>query len=388
MAAHDLIFLENRRTPKVVSRGAKYKPKPSEGKIVKRRKANAEEEKTIAKGDWVRVAKDGSRPGDAGYKSKNKSKIRPHLNAAAVTAAGPEERELDESDERDDLAVEALLAAALAQTLFDADPTSPSPATVTGAWSSVVEGSIGLGLKAYMLRVALRMLREAGVDPVRSAELANEVVDSVYPQAVAAVGSRVGQAYDKSRGVSEGSVPFGPGSRGGKPGPVEATKPPLRQAPGLPPAPNLEAPTSGDEEASSGPLSRTPIERDTEAYRRIRVGSAAIARHAATEVRERVRFALAGVLGASTKTWRTRRDPKVRPTHGGLEHETVAYGEPWVTFNGSRLMFPGDTSAPPGDWMNCRCSAAYRVPVGASPEEEVGPPRPYAGRFEDVGVPT
>jgi 2'-5' RNA ligase len=79
-AGHDLIFLENRRTPKVVSRGAKYDPKPSEGRIVRRRKANADEERTIARGDWVRVNEKGDKPSDPGYMRK-KSKVRPQLNA-------------------------------------------------------------------------------------------------------------------------------------------------------------------------------------------------------------------------------------------------------------------------------------------------------------------
>ena len=78
-AEHDVLFLENRRTPKVVPRGKKYTPKPSEGRIVKRRKATKDEEKTIAKGDWLRVAKDGKKPSDPGYKRDNPSKIRPNL---------------------------------------------------------------------------------------------------------------------------------------------------------------------------------------------------------------------------------------------------------------------------------------------------------------------
>lgn len=89
--AHDLIWIENRRTPKVVSEGDKYEPKESEGKIVKRRKATAEEEKTIANGDWVRVNKADEKPSDSGYKDK-KSKVRPNLS---LTAAAEDENEYD-----------------------------------------------------------------------------------------------------------------------------------------------------------------------------------------------------------------------------------------------------------------------------------------------------
>lgn len=77
--AHDAIFLSNRRTPKIVKRGEKYEPKPSEGKIESRRHLTKEEEAKIAKGQWLRVNKNGDTPGDKDYKKK-KSKVRPQLN--------------------------------------------------------------------------------------------------------------------------------------------------------------------------------------------------------------------------------------------------------------------------------------------------------------------
>ena len=76
--AHDLVWLSNRNTPKVVSKGARYKPKPSEGRIVRRRAANASEEKTIARGGWVRVDRKNRRPGSKkGYGTG--SKVRPQF---------------------------------------------------------------------------------------------------------------------------------------------------------------------------------------------------------------------------------------------------------------------------------------------------------------------
>ncbi len=78
MTAHRLVWLSNRNTPKVVSVGKRYKPKPSEGKIVKSRRATASEEKTIRKGGWVRVDKKGRKPGGKkGYGTG--SKIRPQF---------------------------------------------------------------------------------------------------------------------------------------------------------------------------------------------------------------------------------------------------------------------------------------------------------------------
>lgn len=80
-ATHDLIWVEGRRTPKVVPTGEKYEPSEAEGKITKRRKATEDEEKTIANGDWVRVNEDGKKPGDPGYKEDRPSEVRPQHNA-------------------------------------------------------------------------------------------------------------------------------------------------------------------------------------------------------------------------------------------------------------------------------------------------------------------
>ena len=95
--AHELVWLENRRTPKVVSEGAKYEPTEAEGKIVRRRKANAEEEKTIAKGDWVRVNEHGDKPSDSGYKRK-KSKVRPQKNTNSLALEDIDKDEIEEDD--------------------------------------------------------------------------------------------------------------------------------------------------------------------------------------------------------------------------------------------------------------------------------------------------
>ena len=77
MTAHRLVWLSNRNTPKVVAVGKRYKPKPSEGKIVKSRRATASEEKTIRKGGWVRVDKKGRKPSSKSYGTG--SKIRPQF---------------------------------------------------------------------------------------------------------------------------------------------------------------------------------------------------------------------------------------------------------------------------------------------------------------------
>ena len=78
MAKHRLVWYQNRNTPRVVTVGKSAKKKPSEGKVVKSRPATAAEEKQIAKGTWVRVDRNGKKPGQKGYGTG--SKVRPQFN--------------------------------------------------------------------------------------------------------------------------------------------------------------------------------------------------------------------------------------------------------------------------------------------------------------------
>ncbi len=77
MPKHRLVWMSRRNTPKVVAVGKRYTPKKSEGKIVKSRRANAAEEKTIRKGGWVRVDRKGRKPSSKSYGTG--SKIRPQF---------------------------------------------------------------------------------------------------------------------------------------------------------------------------------------------------------------------------------------------------------------------------------------------------------------------
>lgn len=58
--------------------------------------------------------------------------------------------------------------------------------------------------------------------------------------------------------------------------------------------------------------------------------------------------------GGLTKTWLTRKDPKVRAAHAFLEGKTVDFGDGFAV-SGSMLRFPGDPLAPPSLTYNCRC---------------------------------
>lgn len=56
----------------------------------------------------------------------------------------------------------------------------------------------------------------------------------------------------------------------------------------------------------------------------------------------------------TTKTWRTRRDERVRETHSATEGQEVPFGS-YFNVGGWPMQYPGDRSAPPQLWANCRC---------------------------------
>lgn len=59
--------------------------------------------------------------------------------------------------------------------------------------------------------------------------------------------------------------------------------------------------------------------------------------------------------GFTKKRWLTSRDDKVRPAHIAAEGQVVNIDEPFVV-GSSLLMFPGDKSPFPEDFINCRCT--------------------------------
>lgn len=81
--------------------------------------------------------------------------------------------------------------------------------------------------------------------------------------------------------------------------------------------------------------------------------------------RELSRFEAASDAGAVYKVWRSRRDTRVRPTHGGLEGNRVPIGQPFVTAEGNSLMHPHDPTAPLSETAGCRCRLSYRIEVAA-----------------------
>jgi hypothetical protein len=75
--------------------------------------------------------------------------------------------------------------------------------------------------------------------------------------------------------------------------------------------------------------------------------------------RESARYEVADKIGALYKVWRTRRDTRVRPTHGGLEGNRVPIHSEFITFEGHHLRFPRDPLAPLSETAECRCRVSY-----------------------------
>ena len=79
---HKLVWFTKRSTPMVLPADQPVPGKDERpegyGDVEGYRKCTEDEEKQIARGDWVRISKDGSKPGDPNYK---RSQYRPQQGA-------------------------------------------------------------------------------------------------------------------------------------------------------------------------------------------------------------------------------------------------------------------------------------------------------------------
>jgi hypothetical protein len=63
----------------------------------------------------------------------------------------------------------------------------------------------------------------------------------------------------------------------------------------------------------------------------------------------------ARVMGTTFKAWRTQGDTSVRPTHQQAEfQQPIPLDQPFLV-GGAHLRYPGDSSGPPEEVINCRC---------------------------------
>lgn len=61
------------------------------------------------------------------------------------------------------------------------------------------------------------------------------------------------------------------------------------------------------------------------------------------------------------REWQTAGDSRVRETHREMDGQKVGMIEPFITPEGTHLLYPGDPNGEPAEIINCRCTTAIRV---------------------------
>lgn len=80
-----------------------------------------------------------------------------------------------------------------------------------------------------------------------------------------------------------------------------------------------------------------------------------LAQMTAAAVINAAQFAAAVGAGWQSKTWRSRRDNRVRDTHVALNGTKLPMTSVFTSPSGAKLRFPGDPRAPIAERANCRC---------------------------------
>ena len=62
-----------------------------------------------------------------------------------------------------------------------------------------------------------------------------------------------------------------------------------------------------------------------------------------------------------TRTWVTARDERVRSSHSAMSGQKRGFDEPFISGAGAQLRYPGDSSAPPEEVIQCRCAITTRI---------------------------
>lgn len=226
--------------------------------------------------------------------------------------------DVEAQDPEDAHLTELAVSLAIAETL--AHPPDPGAMSADRA-EAIIESAVGQTLRFYAQRTIhlfLTSWRSGSTITEFQADAANEVLNRVISTAIDETGESV---RDIVRTAARRAAPSGP------------------------------------------VVYESGLQRDAEAYRRLRVGLEGVSRLLVTRTRETAKYEYATQVGALGKTWRTRRDGKVRTTHGDLEGDFVLLNEYFVTVRGNRIRRPGDVRSPLSETINCRCSLSYRMPV-------------------------
>ena len=79
--------------------------------------------------------------------------------------------------------------------------------------------------------------------------------------------------------------------------------------------------------------------------------------------------------GELVRIWNTAKDERVRSSHAFMHGQIKNPGEPFLSGNGNRLRFPGDTNAPASETVQCRCVVSTRLaPMRLETSPEVAVP--------------
>lgn len=62
--------------------------------------------------------------------------------------------------------------------------------------------------------------------------------------------------------------------------------------------------------------------------------------------------------GKHWKTWQTMKDNRVRDSHMLVDEKTIGIFD-YFDVGGAKMLYPGDTSAPPEELIGCRCVLEY-----------------------------
>lgn len=225
--------------------------------------------------------------------------------------------EVDADDQDDSAAVEAAVTAAIAAAL--AAPPDLSRFDASRA-ESIMEAAVGVSLRFYAQRVLTRFLQswrgESFVDGHDWATM-TEAVDRGVRRAIDDTGESVRDIIHANAARAAGR----------------------------------------------GIVIEEGLSTEAKAYHRLREGMSGVGRIVTTRTRETAKWEFASAMGAAGKSWRTRRDGRVRTTHADLEGDFVPMGQPFVTVQGHELMRPGDPKAPLSETIYCRCRLSYRMPA-------------------------